>query len=132
CRGDRASKPPACSAHFIAAAGGETSARRAGRSRHCTISVESASAAWNDPGSCATEACSRRGVVGGRDGGDAPPEARVALQHMTDSAAIEVTGPRKIFQQTDTGLPVVAIDRLDFAVRRGDIVAIVGQTGATS
>ena len=51
---------------------------------------------------------------------------------MTDSAAIEVTGLRKVFRQTDTGLPVVAIDRLDFRIARGDIVAIVGQTGATS
>jgi NitT/TauT family transport system ATP-binding protein len=48
---------------------------------------------------------------------------------MRHAAEITVTGLRKIFTQTDTGRSVVAIDRLDFRIRRGDIVAIVGQTG---
>jgi len=42
---------------------------------------------------------------------------------------IEVRRLRKIFHQTGTGEAVVAIDRLDFDIRRGDMVAIVGQTG---
>jgi ABC-type nitrate/sulfonate/bicarbonate transport system ATPase subunit len=42
---------------------------------------------------------------------------------------IEVTGLRKVFHQTGTGEPVVALDRLDFTVAQGDMVAIVGQTG---
>lgn len=44
-------------------------------------------------------------------------------------AQIEVAGLRKLFQQTATGDQVVAIDRLDFSIRGGDMVAIVGQTG---
>ena len=48
---------------------------------------------------------------------------------MKDAAEISVTGLRKTFTQTDTGRSVVAIDRLDFRIKRGDIVAIVGQTG---
>jgi ABC-type nitrate/sulfonate/bicarbonate transport system ATPase subunit len=48
---------------------------------------------------------------------------------MTDAGAIEVTQLRKVFHQTGTGEPVVAIDRLDFVVPPGDMVAIVGQTG---
>jgi NitT/TauT family transport system ATP-binding protein len=45
------------------------------------------------------------------------------------SEGIEVSGLRKVFHQTGTGLAVVAIERLDFVVRRGEMVAIVGQTG---
>ena len=49
---------------------------------------------------------------------------------MTANAAdIEVTGLRKLFQQTATGDAVVAIDRLDFRIRSGEMIAIVGQTG---
>jgi NitT/TauT family transport system ATP-binding protein len=48
---------------------------------------------------------------------------------MRDSADIEVVGLRKLFQQTNTGEQVVAIERLDFHIRSGDMVAIVGQTG---
>jgi NitT/TauT family transport system ATP-binding protein len=44
-------------------------------------------------------------------------------------ADIEVLGLRKLFRQTVTGEEVVAIDRLDFKIRSGQIVAIVGQTG---
>jgi NitT/TauT family transport system ATP-binding protein len=42
---------------------------------------------------------------------------------------IHVRGLRKVFRQKGTGLAVVAIERLDFTVRRGEIVAIVGKTG---
>jgi len=45
------------------------------------------------------------------------------------SADIQVRGLRKVFRQKGTGVAVVAIDRLDFTVRRGEIVAIVGKTG---
>ena len=48
---------------------------------------------------------------------------------MKGAGAIEVDGLRKVFHQTGTGEAVVAIDRLDFVVRQGDMVAIVGQTG---
>jgi NitT/TauT family transport system ATP-binding protein len=48
---------------------------------------------------------------------------------MKHAAEIVVSGLRKIFTQTDTGASIVAIDRLDFRIRSGDIVAIVGQTG---
>jgi NitT/TauT family transport system ATP-binding protein len=48
---------------------------------------------------------------------------------MNGAGAIEVTGVRKVFHQTGTGEPVVALDRLDFTVAQGDMVAIVGQTG---
>jgi len=48
---------------------------------------------------------------------------------MNGAGAIEVTGLRKVFHQTGTGEPVVALDRLDFTVAQGDMVAIVGQTG---
>ena len=46
-----------------------------------------------------------------------------------NAADIEVSGLRKQFQQTGTGESVVAIDRLDFRIRSGEMVAIVGQTG---
>ena len=48
---------------------------------------------------------------------------------MKGAGAIEVTELRKIFHQTGTGEAVVAIERLDFVVPEGDMVAIVGQTG---
>jgi NitT/TauT family transport system ATP-binding protein len=48
---------------------------------------------------------------------------------MRGAGRIEVTGLRKVFQQTGTGAAVVAIERLDFVVEQGDMVAIVGQTG---
>jgi NitT/TauT family transport system ATP-binding protein len=46
-----------------------------------------------------------------------------------DSADIEVIRLRKRFQQTITGEEVVAIRQLDFRIRAGEMVAIVGQTG---
>jgi len=48
---------------------------------------------------------------------------------MTRAGAIEVERLRKVFHQTATGESVVAIERLDFVVRPGDLVAIVGKTG---
>ena len=47
----------------------------------------------------------------------------------TDAADIQVSGLRKLFQQTATGDQVVAIERLDCLIRSGEIVAVVGQTG---
>jgi NitT/TauT family transport system ATP-binding protein len=47
----------------------------------------------------------------------------------TDSADVQVRGLRKTFQQTATGEEVVAIERLDFDIGSGEMVAIVGQTG---
>jgi NitT/TauT family transport system ATP-binding protein len=44
-------------------------------------------------------------------------------------ANIQVRGLRKVFRQKGSGAAVVAIERLDFTVRRGEIVAIVGKTG---
>jgi NitT/TauT family transport system ATP-binding protein len=48
---------------------------------------------------------------------------------MRGAGTIEVTNLRKVFHQTGTGEAVVAIDRLDFRIAQGDMVAIVGQTG---
>jgi NitT/TauT family transport system ATP-binding protein len=48
---------------------------------------------------------------------------------MRGAGAIEVSALRKVFHQTGTGEAVVAIERLDFVVEQGDMVAIVGQTG---
>ena len=48
---------------------------------------------------------------------------------MRGAGAIEVKELRKVFHQTGTGQAVVAIDRLDFVVPQGEMVAIVGQTG---
>ena len=45
------------------------------------------------------------------------------------SMDIQVRGLRKVFRQKGSGTAVVAIERLDFTVRRGEIVAIVGKTG---
>lgn len=42
---------------------------------------------------------------------------------------IQVTGLRKVFRQKGSGSAVVAIERLDFAIARGEIVAVVGKTG---
>jgi NitT/TauT family transport system ATP-binding protein len=48
----------------------------------------------------------------------------------TDGTAdIRVRALRKVFRQKGSGASVVAIDRLDFTVRGGEIVAIVGKTG---
>jgi NitT/TauT family transport system ATP-binding protein len=47
----------------------------------------------------------------------------------TDAADVAVSGLRKLFQQTATGDEVVAIERLDFHISSGEMVAIVGQTG---
>jgi NitT/TauT family transport system ATP-binding protein len=44
-------------------------------------------------------------------------------------ADIHVRGLRKVFRQKGSGGAVVAIERLDFTIRRGEIVAIVGKTG---
>jgi NitT/TauT family transport system ATP-binding protein len=48
---------------------------------------------------------------------------------MRGAGAIEVERLRKVFLQAATGDSVVAIERLDFVVRQGDMIAIVGQTG---
>jgi NitT/TauT family transport system ATP-binding protein len=48
---------------------------------------------------------------------------------MRGAGRIEVANLRKVFHQTGTGEAVVAIERLDFAVEQGEMVAIVGQTG---
>lgn len=45
------------------------------------------------------------------------------------AAAIEVARLRKTYAQAATGRTVVAIDRLDFRISPGELVAIVGQTG---
>jgi NitT/TauT family transport system ATP-binding protein len=45
------------------------------------------------------------------------------------AAHIDVSGLRKVFRQIDTGKTVTAIQMLDFKIRPGDMVAIVGQTG---
>ena len=42
---------------------------------------------------------------------------------------IEVRQLRKVFRQTASGEPVVAIDRLDLDIAPREVVAIVGQTG---
>jgi len=48
---------------------------------------------------------------------------------MKSAGAIEVLELRKVFHQTGTGEAVVAIERLDFVIPEGEMVAIVGQTG---
>ncbi len=45
------------------------------------------------------------------------------------SDGIRVRALRKVFRQKGSGEAVVAIDRLDFDVERGEVVAIVGKTG---
>ncbi|MDR5684435.1 MAG: ATP-binding cassette domain-containing protein [Armatimonadota bacterium] len=42
---------------------------------------------------------------------------------------VRVQGLSKVYRQKGTGRSVVALQGLDFAVRRGEVVAIVGQTG---
>lgn len=58
-------------------------------------------------------------------GGPPPP----APTRPGMDADIRVRALRKIFRQKGSGVAVVAIDRLDFTIRRGEIVAIVGKTG---
>ncbi len=48
---------------------------------------------------------------------------------LKGAGAIAVERLRKVFHQTGTGEAVVAIDRLDFEIPQGEMVAIVGQTG---
>lgn len=48
---------------------------------------------------------------------------------MMGADGIVVEGVRKVFHQTGSGEAVVAIDRLDFRIAQGEMVAIVGQTG---
>ncbi len=48
---------------------------------------------------------------------------------MTGAIDIEVVGLQKLFQPTASDTPVVAIEGLDFKIRAGEMVAIVGQTG---
>lgn len=48
---------------------------------------------------------------------------------MTGSDGILVESLRKVFAQTVEGTAVVAIERLDFRIDPGEMVAIVGQTG---
>jgi NitT/TauT family transport system ATP-binding protein len=48
---------------------------------------------------------------------------------MSAAGTVDVEGVRKVFHQTGSGEAVVAIERLDFVVPQGDMVAIVGQTG---
>jgi NitT/TauT family transport system ATP-binding protein len=55
-------------------------------------------------------------------GGASPPEPAGDMD-------IHVRGLRKIFRQKGSGVAVTAIERLDVAIRRGEIVAIVGKTG---
>lgn len=42
---------------------------------------------------------------------------------------IKVSGLSKVFRQKGSGTSVVAIQRLDFEIARGEIVAVVGKTG---
>jgi NitT/TauT family transport system ATP-binding protein len=42
---------------------------------------------------------------------------------------IHVSGLRKVYRQKGSGVAVIAIERLQFIVRRGEVVAIVGKTG---
>jgi NitT/TauT family transport system ATP-binding protein len=48
---------------------------------------------------------------------------------MTQPINIEVRGLRKVFKPAGGSNPVIAIDKLDFNIKRGEMVAIVGQTG---
>jgi NitT/TauT family transport system ATP-binding protein len=48
---------------------------------------------------------------------------------MSSPGRITVSGLRKVYRQKGSGQSVVAIERLDFAIARGEVVAIVGQTG---
>jgi NitT/TauT family transport system ATP-binding protein len=53
----------------------------------------------------------------------------VTVPTLDASPDIHVRGLRKIYRQKGSGAAVVAIARLDFSIRRGEIVAIVGKTG---
>lgn len=44
-------------------------------------------------------------------------------------AYVQVRELRKVYRQKGSGAPVVAIERLDLEIPRGQVVAIVGQTG---
>src|SRR5262252_1865551 len=55
--------------------------------------------------------------------------ARVAMAGMIAPPPIEVRQLRKVFRQTASGEPVVAIDRLDLDIAPREVVAVVGQTG---
>src|SRR5215471_17711106 len=55
--------------------------------------------------------------------------ARIAMAGMIAPPPIEVRQLRKVFRQTASGQPVVAIDQLDLQIAPRDVVAIVGQTG---
>src|SRR5207245_6376105 len=70
-----------------------------------------------------------RHPVSGRSRPHPRRRTRAALAGMTSAGTIEVEALRKVFHQTGTGEAVVAIERLDFVVAQGEIVAIVGQTG---
>ena len=48
---------------------------------------------------------------------------------MSGAADIEVSGLRMEFRQAGTGDTITAIESLDFRIERGDMVAVVGQTG---
>jgi len=48
---------------------------------------------------------------------------------VSEPASIEISGLSKTYRQTTTGQNVIAIERLDFTVAAGEIIAIVGQTG---
>lgn len=54
---------------------------------------------------------------------------RPAPAPALDGADIHVRRLRKVFRQKGSGEAVMAIDRLDFTVGRGERVAIVGKTG---
>jgi NitT/TauT family transport system ATP-binding protein len=51
------------------------------------------------------------------------------MAHMSGAADIAVKALRMQFRQAGTGNTITAIDGLDFHIERGDMVAIVGQTG---
>src|SRR5215471_20255753 len=55
--------------------------------------------------------------------------ARIAMAGMIAPPPIEVRQLRKVFRQTASGQPVVAIDQLDLQIAPREVVAIVGQTG---
>src|SRR6187401_2656046 len=51
------------------------------------------------------------------------------MASMTQELDIEVSQMRKVFQPKESVAPVVAINSLDFRIKAGEMVAIVGQTG---
>lgn len=66
---------------------------------------------------------------GGCRGGAASPPSTLTESDPGTNADIHVRGLRKVFRQKGSGVAVVAIERLDFTVQRGEVVAIVGKTG---